>query len=238
MGGNSGRPQPRRESGHLSRLTKEFADLSPVVETMRELRKLEGERRTLSSSWTIQLRLRTSGTLRSRNSARSMPVWRRCRRNCAYTFCPRMQPTKRARSSRCAPAPAATKPPCSPPICTACTSRYAEQHGWKTDIISASENDLGGYKEIIASIAGKGVFRAPQIRVGRASRAAHTASPKPAGAFTPRRRRLPCCLRWRTSIWRSGLKTSASIPCARAVPAASTSTRPIRRCASPTCRPA
>ena len=37
-------------------------------------------------------------------------------------------------------------------------SRYAEQHGWKTDIISASENDLGGYKEIVASIAGKGVF--------------------------------------------------------------------------------
>src|SRR4030095_12375756 len=36
--------------------------------------------------------------------------------------------------------------------------RYAEQHGWKTDIISASENDLGGYKEIIASISGKGVF--------------------------------------------------------------------------------
>ena len=37
-------------------------------------------------------------------------------------------------------------------------SRYAEQHGWKTEIISASENDLGGYKEIIASISGKGVF--------------------------------------------------------------------------------
>ena len=37
-------------------------------------------------------------------------------------------------------------------------SRYAEQHGWKTDIISASENDLGGYKEVIASIAGRGVF--------------------------------------------------------------------------------
>ena len=37
-------------------------------------------------------------------------------------------------------------------------SRYAEQHGWKTEIISASENDLGGYKEIVASISGKGVF--------------------------------------------------------------------------------
>ncbi len=37
-------------------------------------------------------------------------------------------------------------------------ARYAEQHGWKVDIISVSENDLGGYKEIVASISGKGVF--------------------------------------------------------------------------------
>jgi peptide chain release factor 1 len=37
-------------------------------------------------------------------------------------------------------------------------SRYAEQHGWRTEIISASANDLGGYKEIVAAISGKGVF--------------------------------------------------------------------------------
>ena len=37
-------------------------------------------------------------------------------------------------------------------------SRYAELNGWKTEIISASENDLGGYREIIASITGQGVF--------------------------------------------------------------------------------
>ncbi len=37
-------------------------------------------------------------------------------------------------------------------------SRYADLHGWKTEIISISENDLGGYKEIIASITGAGVF--------------------------------------------------------------------------------
>ena len=36
--------------------------------------------------------------------------------------------------------------------------RYADLKGWKTEIISVSENDLGGYKEIIASITGKGVF--------------------------------------------------------------------------------
>ena len=37
-------------------------------------------------------------------------------------------------------------------------SRYAELHGWKIEIISISENDLGGYKEIVASISGEGVF--------------------------------------------------------------------------------
>jgi len=36
--------------------------------------------------------------------------------------------------------------------------RYADLHGWKTEIISTSENDLGGYKEIVASITGAGVF--------------------------------------------------------------------------------
>jgi len=37
-------------------------------------------------------------------------------------------------------------------------SRYADLHRWKTEIISLSENDLGGYKEIVASISGKGAF--------------------------------------------------------------------------------
>jgi len=36
--------------------------------------------------------------------------------------------------------------------------RYADLHGWQTEIISLSENDLGGFKEIIASFSGRGVF--------------------------------------------------------------------------------
>jgi peptide chain release factor 1 len=37
-------------------------------------------------------------------------------------------------------------------------TRYAESRGWKVDVISLSENDLGGLKEATASIAGQGVF--------------------------------------------------------------------------------
>ncbi|MBX3584328.1 MAG: peptide chain release factor 1 [Rhizobiaceae bacterium] len=36
--------------------------------------------------------------------------------------------------------------------------RYAADHGWRMEVVSASEGDAGGYKEIIASVSGKGVF--------------------------------------------------------------------------------
>jgi peptide chain release factor 1 len=36
--------------------------------------------------------------------------------------------------------------------------RYAQLHGWKVQILSESEGEMGGYKEIIANVAGKGVF--------------------------------------------------------------------------------
>ena len=37
-------------------------------------------------------------------------------------------------------------------------NRYADLRGWKTEIISISESDLGGYREIIAAVSGEGVF--------------------------------------------------------------------------------
>ena len=36
--------------------------------------------------------------------------------------------------------------------------RYAELHGWRFEIIDASENEIGGYKEASAEISGPGVF--------------------------------------------------------------------------------
>ena len=36
--------------------------------------------------------------------------------------------------------------------------RYAEHRGWKVELISASPAELGGYKEIVASVTGAGVF--------------------------------------------------------------------------------
>ena len=37
-------------------------------------------------------------------------------------------------------------------------TRYAERQRWKVEVISANESELGGYREIIARIAGTGVY--------------------------------------------------------------------------------
>lgn len=36
--------------------------------------------------------------------------------------------------------------------------RYAELQGWKVELLSASEGEVGGYKEVIASVTGENVF--------------------------------------------------------------------------------
>jgi peptide chain release factor 1 len=37
-------------------------------------------------------------------------------------------------------------------------SRYAERHGWKVEIMDTNETDIGGFKEIIFVIEGKGAY--------------------------------------------------------------------------------
>jgi len=37
-------------------------------------------------------------------------------------------------------------------------SRYAQDRGWKTDIISVNESGIGGFKEIIFEVSGKGAY--------------------------------------------------------------------------------
>ncbi|MBN3860474.1 peptide chain release factor 1 [Neisseriaceae bacterium PsAf] len=45
-------------------------------------------------------------------------------------------------------------------------SKYAENNGWKVEIISANESELGGYKEVIAQIQGDGIYRQLKFESG------------------------------------------------------------------------
>jgi len=45
-------------------------------------------------------------------------------------------------------------------------SRCAESHGWKTGLIDASSSDIGGYKEVVFSVEGDGVYGRLQYESG------------------------------------------------------------------------
>jgi peptide chain release factor 1 len=44
--------------------------------------------------------------------------------------------------------------------------RYAETRGWRVELISASASDVGGYKEVVASVTGQGVFARMKFESG------------------------------------------------------------------------
>jgi len=64
--------------------------------------------------------------------------------------------------------------------------RYAAAKGWRFELVSASEGDAGGYKEIIATVSGRGVFallkfesgvhRVQRVPVTEASGRIHTSA--------------------------------------------------------------
>ena len=45
-------------------------------------------------------------------------------------------------------------------------ARYAERRRWQVDIVSANESELGGYREVIARIAGHGVYASLKFESG------------------------------------------------------------------------
>jgi len=44
--------------------------------------------------------------------------------------------------------------------------RYAEARGWKFEVMSVSENDVGGYKDASATVSGRGVFERMKFESG------------------------------------------------------------------------
>src|SRR4029450_1197884 len=45
-------------------------------------------------------------------------------------------------------------------------SRFAERNGWKVEVLSMSESGVGGIKEVIATISGRGVYSRLKYRSG------------------------------------------------------------------------
>jgi peptide chain release factor 1 len=145
-------------AGAYAQLTKEFADLSPVVEIVRELRKLEQERKDL-----VQLMQDASAEADLKELAREEldEVDRRlaeAQQKLRVQLLPKDDADEKSAILEVRAGTGGNEAALFAADLFRMYSRYAEQHGWRTEIISLSESDLGGYKEIVASISGRGVF--------------------------------------------------------------------------------
>ena len=103
-------------------------------------------------------------------------------------------------------------------------SRYADRMGWRQDILSSSYTDLGGIKEIVILLEGRGAYS--KLKFESVCR-----KPNRAGEFTPLPPRWLCCRKPRKWSWNLPPATFGWICSAPAAPAANASTQPKAQCA-------
>jgi peptide chain release factor 1 len=144
--------------GAYAQLSKEFADLNPVVETVRALRKLEDERQDLMHLMHDPAAEADLKELAREELGQIDLRLEQARQELHVQLLPKDAADEKSAILEVRAGTGGSEAALFAADLFRMYSRYAEQHGWKTEIISVSESDLGGYKEVVAAISGKGVF--------------------------------------------------------------------------------
>jgi peptide chain release factor 1 len=141
-----------------AQLTKELASLNPVVEAIRALSRLEHERCDLIELIDDPGADRDLKTLAQEELDQLRPRLAETEQQLRLHLLPKDAADEKSAILEVRAGTGGDEAALFAADLFRMYSRYAEQHGWKVEIIRVSENDLGGYKEIVASISGKGVF--------------------------------------------------------------------------------
>jgi len=139
-------------------LSREFSELNPVVATIRALRKAEAELAGLRSMIDDALADKELRELAQEELAAADRRLQELEQQLQVQLLPKDAADDKSAILEVRAGTGGDEAALFAADLFRMYSRYAEQHRWKTEIISLSENDLGGYKEIVASISGKGVF--------------------------------------------------------------------------------
>ncbi|MBI1649276.1 peptide chain release factor 1 [Hyphomicrobium sulfonivorans] len=149
-----------------AKLTKEFAALNPVVAIIEQLRAAEKERADLEAL------IKDAGSDRemaamARDDLEALgPTIEELEQKLKIELLPKDAADERSAILEVRAGTGGDEAALFAADLFRMYNRFAEMHGWKVEIISISENDLGGYKEIIASIAGEGVFARMKFESG------------------------------------------------------------------------
>jgi len=140
------------------RLSKEYAAIEPVAEAAREVRRLRAELDVLAGMIgddTSEAELKDMAVAEAEDIRRKLP---QAERALALKLLPRDAADDRAAMLEVRAGTGGDEAALFAGDLLRMYERYAEVQGWKFELISASASEVGGYKEAIGSISGRGVF--------------------------------------------------------------------------------
>ncbi len=148
-------------SGDLPReqfvaLSKEYAELEPVAAAAAEIRRLRAEHGVLGEMLTdADPEIRAMAEEEAQTIKDALPA---AERDLALKLLPRDAADDRSAMLEVRAGTGGDEAALFAGDLFRMYQRYAEARGWRIELISASEADVGGYKEVVASVTGQGVF--------------------------------------------------------------------------------
>jgi len=140
------------------RLSKEYAQIEPVAAAAREVRRLRAELEVLNgmiADPSAEPELKEMAATEANEIRHKLPT---AERDLAVRLLPRDVADDRAAMLEVRAGTGGDEAALFAGDLLRMYQRYAEEQGWRFELISASGADVGGYKEAIASISGPGVF--------------------------------------------------------------------------------
>jgi peptide chain release factor 1 len=136
------------------RLSKDYAEVEPVAAAAREVRRLRAELKALKEM-TADPEMREMAEEEIIALERALPE---AERALALKLLPRDSADDRPAMLEIRAGTGGDEAALFAGDLFRMYQRYAESKGWRVELISASPSEMGGYKEVVASVTGAGVF--------------------------------------------------------------------------------
>lgn len=147
---------PNLAPDEFVRLSKEYAAVEPVAAAAREVRRLRAERESLTEmTRDADADMRAMAAEELTAIEQALPE---AERALALKLLPKDAADERAAMLEVRAGTGGDEAALFAGDLMRMYQRFAEEQGWKFEMISASGSDVGGFKEAVASINGTGVF--------------------------------------------------------------------------------
>jgi peptide chain release factor 1 len=155
---------PAKLGGDFARFAKEYAELTPLVETIAALRKVRAERDDLST-----LAHETDPEMRTLAAGELAAIEKRLpdlEREVRLMLLPKDEADERNAILELRAGTGGEEAALFAADLFRMYQKYAALHGWRFEAMEMSDTGLGGFKEAIASVTGKNVFERLKFESG------------------------------------------------------------------------